>query len=211
MYPGAHSGNSSDPTGKKQIVPWREPGILQVSHSVRRETSALYYKSNAFQVSLHFVETEHAVNWVQSIIRRCGNDPFKHFSFYITRLRWTELKYARPFAMLYMEHDLVLRPMSEMPGWAPGIHTYDHHGGHFNSLFHTKEFYVDKLWRTLEEVVELGKRARQEGWSQDWFDLEFLRYYDEKMDQEGAKAHRDVIRYRRRKALYANRFRDGSS
>ena len=52
-------------------------------HPFRQEASSMYYRSNDFELNLHLTEMGNAVQWLQSIIKLCGCDPFGQFSFYL--------------------------------------------------------------------------------------------------------------------------------
>ena len=125
---------------------------------IRQEASAMYFKSNDFNISMNLADMDKATEWLQIIIRRCGNDPFQHLSFYMTKSFWEELENALPLAKLYFENELTLRPLP-----LPTL----------PSLFHMEDPLREVFPRALEEVIDLGKRAGEEGWSEDWLDVEF--------------------------------------
>ena len=60
---------------KHEIRPWQEPALLQVSTGIRDEASAMYYKSNSFEVTIQPNEFGLATSWLRSIIARCGLSP----------------------------------------------------------------------------------------------------------------------------------------
>ena len=153
---------------RHQVVPWREPGVLRAARMIQQEASAMYFKSNDFNISMNLADMEMATEWLQTIIRRCGNDPFQHLSFYMTKSFWEELEYALPLAKLYFENELVMRPL---PLPTPP------------SLFHMEDPLREVFPRALEEVIDLGKRAGEEGWSEDWLDVEFGTWLDEKLSE----------------------------
>ena len=169
---------------RHQVVPWREPGILRAAKMIRQEASAMYFKSNDFNISMNLADMDKATAWLQIIIRRCGNDPFQHLGFYMTKSFWEELENALPLAKLYVENELTLRPLP-----LPTL----------PSLFHMEDPLREVFPRALEEVIDLGKRAGEEGWSEDWLDVEFGTWLDEKLSEVVPRKAKVAKRGRRRR------------
>lgn len=162
-------------------VLWTEPGILKSSKKIRREASAMYYKSNKFILTLHLAEMEKATAWLRNIINRCGPDPFHQFSFYMTKFFWADLDNAHALAKLWFEHDLVLNPV---------FFAYDPPSTEeFAVEIFTMDDWIRKTYSAaLEEATVLGKRAREENWSEELLDLEFATWVEGK--RYGGDAHR---------------------
>ena len=191
---GWSSASSSEPFMKPS--PWREPGILEVSKAIRQEASSIYYRSNTFELSLHLVHMDYAVQWLRYVIRLCGDRPFGRFSFYLLSGSWKDLHCIKPLTSLFMERDVLLRPATFRI--TRGAHLGGERMGLLEenaaSLFHIPDPVIAKFRRVLEQAVQLGKRGRVEEWHEDWFEVEFADWLDERMDNEGADYRAKVKR-----------------
>jgi disulfide oxidoreductase YuzD len=187
-----------------QKTPWREPGILRANKMIRNEAFDMYYKFNDFEICLRLTEAADVTDWLRTIVRRCGNDPFRQFNFYMLRCNWVDLQHARSLVEFFRDNELIFRPITfeftPRPIWGTGELWRDYSLKDNQSLFHMLDATSCLARCALEEAVDLGKRARRENWTEDWLDVEFGFWFDEKMSKEGAKALRDMILTRKQKA-----------
>lgn len=105
----------------------------------------------------------------------------------------------RSLAQLYSEKSLVLRPRTIVTNTR--IHKYEYRRKYVesndNSVFRMNNPTHAPLRQALEQVVELGNRARDEGWCAGYFDYEFVTWVEGSPEDEGAKARsRSKVRCR---------------
>ena len=160
---------------------WSEPSLLQVNKTIRSGASATYYKSNNFEMTIQMSDLKAASAWLRTIVARCGTDPFGHFQFYLCNLRWIELPFLRDFVQLFRDIDL------QLPIQSPDGRT-------ITAWFWSATRMTHVLDWALAEAVALGKKARVEGWSEDWLDVEFGLWAEEKQNSGQALEMRKKLR-----------------
>ena len=163
---------------------YREPALLQVNKVIRNEASAMYFKANDFEVTAAMHDMAAAAAWLRTVLMRCGNDPFRHFNFYIySGHTWPELWHIRSLTQLFADTGLRLKPryMGRCPPGAP------------NSLFHLSG-RQDAFREALEDAVAFGARARTEDWHEDWLDMEFASWLEDEMSTRSAKVAKAASR-----------------
>lgn len=166
----------------------------------------MYYKCNDFEVFLHLSEATHVTDWLRTIVRCCGNDPFRNFGFYMLRSPWEDLELARPLTKFFMEIEVVFRPLifEFTPDrlFSPQLAAEyrDLHDQSEQSLFHLAGDLNCAFKHVLEEAVVLGQRARTENWHEEWLEVEFGLWIEEKMSRNGGVAHRAITRNEKQKA-----------
>ena len=149
----------------------------------------MYYGSNDFEAALHLHEMTMAVEWIRGIVVRCGSAPFRQFNFFIARHTWPDLQDMLPLAQLVLETDLKLEPRpvrepdpisDEWPSWYRENHLRMTQEP--KSLFHFASSWKREFQRVLESAVQLGQKASVEGWHEDWLDVEFGLWIEEKLN-----------------------------
>ena len=168
--------------------PWRELALLQTSRAIRHEASAIYYGSNSFQITVQLSDLPAASAWLRSIVARCGTNPFRQFRFYLCQPCWRGLHFLRDFVQLFREVDLQLGTGSASK-WPCRRRS---------ALFWSESGESGVLDQALDEAVELGKKARAEDWSEDWLDVEFGLWVEEKLSKGNALAVERRVKKRRR-------------
>ena len=150
---------------------WTEPSILKVNKSIRSEASAMYYKSNDLQIRVKMADFEAASAWLRNVVARCGSHPFRHFAFCPCNAAWANLHYLRDLVQLLRETGFQY----------PQVPAYYEPRDSSIFLF-PSGFGWGNLGPSLDEAVELGKKASVEGWSEDWLDVEFGWWVEEKQE-----------------------------
>lgn len=162
---------------KDEIVPWREPALLRTCRTLQREASAIFYKNHSFMVRLGFFsDIKYLTRWLSGIILRCGDEPFKHFNFYVEWCCWDSFEHVRPLVQLFYLRDIQLHggpaldadSLERLSGRSPSRRRY-------RSIESDANFQV-----ALKEAILLGRKAREEGWKEDQLDVEFGRLLLEK-------------------------------
>jgi hypothetical protein len=164
---------------------WREPGLLKVSKFIRHEASGIFYAGNVFDLWLNTSHFPVACNWLASIARRCGPQPFRFFQFVVCYPRWDDLEHLTSVARLYFEtpielmfpgpsdslgcnHTVRTKPWHEI--WPAGPCPTRHPS--CDSIFEMQSYNKPLYWQELENIAALGRRAREQKWSRIRFELE---------------------------------------
>ena len=164
---------------------------MRVSKSIRVEASSAYYELNDFSISVYPEDLEMVAAWLRAIVVHCGNNPFKHFHFFVTghRLMWTDLHSMLPLVQLFADTGLKLNTAPFTPrNWSRWFgRTLPKQN--FESSFIMSDNRRRPFQRALEEAVELRLKANEKGWHHDWLDLKFDEWFDKKMEEylEGSK------------------------
>lgn len=188
------------------LVPWREPGLLQSCKTIRSEAFTMYYKLNEFEASLQLSDAQRASDWLRNMVKRCGNEPFKHFTFFITNTVWSDLHSSRRLATFFSEHNLVLTPvpcrpsgdiMSKWSSWRrESFERY--RKPEYECVFRMDDPAQTSFRIALEEAADLGRKAREEDWSEDWFEYEFGSWLDDKLSSKEASRARTAVKWRQK-------------
>lgn len=173
-----------------KLTPWREPGLLRANKTIRAEASSLYYKSNSFDLALQLSDTKRATGWLRHIIQRCGNDPFKHFTFFVRNSFWADLHHARDLAAFFHIKDLHLAPRPEQTSLEnaerpirvlpPERHDL---AGDVIRMDDPDRF---SFRIALERAIKMGRTAKREAWSEEWLDYEFGVWLDKTLSKGDA-------------------------
>lgn len=167
---------------------WREPPILRASKYIRAEAIALYYASNPTTIYLSPPDFPRACDWIASIARACDGESrvFKSFQFRVTNPRWEELTPLYSLAHLYHAHrnlELHSFPQPFVKNRNSRLHPPDYRHPSTQrkeSIFciapETCVYFQD----ALEEVVALGRQAREQGWTETQLTLKLNAWKAEK-------------------------------
>ena len=150
----------------ESIRPWREPSLLHANRAIRSEASAMYYKVNVFEISLLLSEAHHAVDWLRSIVSRCGTDPFRHFNFYVRKCQWEHFRHVYSIAALFKDFDLVLRPEPvsvDDIGARPGPYQRSRGRGEAEC----RQRYADSLFELRTQVRSYLEKLSKQLWNWD--------------------------------------------
>jgi len=158
----------------------KEPALLQVSREIRNEASMVHYQNNSFKLSVDLDQVKKACAWLKGIAQRCGSHPFKHFDFSITKMAWDELHYLLPFANLL--HQTSFTP--------PKIPTNDDPYDLMQnpSYILRLESSATNVSEAMVGAVDLGRKARAEGWDSQWLGVEFGRWLERTSKSKPARA-----------------------
>ena len=130
------------------------------------------------------------MQWLRSIIKLCGCDPFGQFSFYLLSGCWKDLHCMKSLASLFLDQDLQFRPATGgiYKAWLSNgnISFHESTASWFNRA--CRSFDPAGVWtRVLKQAIELGRQASAEDWHPDWFDVEFALWVEERFNNEGAE------------------------
>lgn len=159
----------------KTIPPWREPGILQVSKQCRQEATAMYYQSNDFILTLVLTEMSEAVDWIRSVMARCGDRPFLHFNFTFGVHDWTDLDCLRTWVDLYAQTNVQLIPGTKC-SQDQNIHVNCHHRSP-----------AARLEEVVDHARNLGERAKERDWAEGQVDVEFELWLEDRWEESYIK------------------------
>ena len=141
---------------------FREPGLLTTTKTIRNEASTIYYKSHDFELAVSVLDMKAAADWLRTITQRCGSDPFKHFTFYVTddSLPYADLELIRPLVWLLAETKLVFTPRPVDATLQAEQELRQQCGlARFGSLFEFAEDHCESLQAVLESAVQIGVQA----------------------------------------------------
>lgn len=181
-----------------------EPALVITSKQVRRETRALYYRRNEFQLKLHLIDFGLAAKWLAFICKQLGPRAFGKLQFAVQsepewRL-WTDMPSIFPLLLLEfqgtidLDVDLITgRPRARVtanalyaasPGHKPdpsSLYVMCARTRLPIKILNMLSGEAICVQRALENLTEMARKARQFSWS------------EQKLQQEFWKVHNDNI------------------
>jgi hypothetical protein len=176
-----------------QCSTWTEPALLGVTKLIRHETSEIYYAGNSVKLHVNISEIPKACDWLAAIARCCGSQPFRLFSFVVYAPRWADFECLTSLAKLYFTTNIELQnPRSFHPLGCNGSSLEHNHFAKFRhpnpctfpssrcfTIFRMACSKYSTFHRVLDPIVALGRKAREERWSEDRFKSELTAWREE--------------------------------
>ncbi|KAI6797721.1 hypothetical protein KC361_g3739 [Hortaea werneckii] len=153
---------SREDTHALRILPWTEPGLLQVCHSVREEASKMYYGSNKFVAKASLIDFAKLGAWLKTLGRRCGPEPLSKFRISVTSASWLGLHNAMDLAKAIHSSGIRLQPL-DSPFWA---NSWSLEGS--NRVVQLYHEYQKHMEGPLNEALGLCQQANSQGRSKSW-------------------------------------------
>lgn len=170
-------------TRNRTRASWSEPALLRTTREIRREALPVYYGGTAFRLAVFLEDMGAASAWLASVVRASGaKTPFLSLTFVVHREAWAKLEFFRPFLTLARDVGMDLARAKEVKGklvdaGRPGPPTFE--------MSRCTGPYIQ---RAFADMMELGKLAHEEGWSDEVLNLEFGLLVKELRESPGGKA-----------------------
>ncbi|KAI7236574.1 Zn-dependent hydrolase/oxidoreductase [Hortaea werneckii] len=146
-----------------RLAPWKEPGILQVCHSVREEASQMYYGSNKFVARAGLIDFGKLGAWLKTLRRRCGPQPLFGLRISVTNASWLGLHNAIDLARAIHSSGMTLQPLAESLLWA------NHWGPELsNNVIQLYKSTQYRMEEPLNEALDLSHLANIQSRSKSW-------------------------------------------
>ncbi|KAI7468603.1 hypothetical protein KC357_g6719 [Hortaea werneckii] len=145
-----------------RLLPWTEPGLLQVCRGVREEASRMYYGSNKFVAKAKMIDLAKLGTWLKTLGRRCGPQPLAEFRISVTSASWLGLHNAMDLAKAIRSSGITLQP-SQSCFWA---NTWN--SGWSDRVIQLYSEHQTHLEVALNEALSLSMQANSQDRSKIW-------------------------------------------
>lgn len=166
--------------------------MLAVCKQVRTEASPIYYGTNTFEVYTELAEFDSLTVWLTALVQRCGTKPFLRLRIQVYGRIWHKLRHLFPLLNAIRQTGLNLQKTPQM------VYGSERKDEVVMSIF-SRTGLDRHIIPVLTEAHDLGIRAFQEGWTEEWLEMEFLEWTAAKAQMPSAKAREALLRKQGRK------------
>ncbi|KAK5733674.1 hypothetical protein LTR17_009527 [Elasticomyces elasticus] len=153
--------NHFELSDSKKSLRWKEPALLKAAKWIRAEVKLWYYGSK----SISIVE-----KWLG------------HVTFHLSSGRWDKVHTWLPLAQLFCDHDFGFT-IEELEN--EGDDRYHYYAGRSGQFGGTHRHIA----HAMRQVIELGVRARDEKWRNDYLEIMFEEWAEKATYDSVSKGH----------------------